>query len=96
MCLAGSHAVAQIQGYHLAYIWGSLLKFQGVEVGLKFDVFLHFLHYGGGVVPKSMPCARLWFAKFCVWAYPCLSKLSVFVKLRRGLCLAGCHVVVQT
>ena len=64
MCLAGCHAVAQIQGYHLAYIWGSLLKFQGVEVGLKFDVFLHFLHYGGGVVPKSMPCARLWFAKF--------------------------------
>ena len=27
--LAGCHVVAQRQGYHLAYIWGSLLKIPG-------------------------------------------------------------------
>ena len=32
----------------------------------------------------------------CTGAYPRLSKLSVSLKLRRGLCLAGFHVVAQT
>ena len=41
LCLAGCHVVAQTQGYHLVYIWGSLVKFQGSGVVLKFDVFLH-------------------------------------------------------
>ena len=36
------HVVAQTQGYHLVYIWGSLVKFQG-----------------GGVVVKTMLCARV-------------------------------------
>ena len=34
-CLAGCHVVAQTQGYHLVYIWGSLVKFLGVGVVLK-------------------------------------------------------------
>ena len=33
--------VAQTQGYHLVCIWGSLCKFQGGGVVLKFDVFSH-------------------------------------------------------
>ena len=33
--------VAQTQGYHLVCIWGSLVKFQGGGVVVKFDVFLH-------------------------------------------------------
>ena len=41
MCLAGCPVVAQTQGYHLVYIWGSLVKFQGSGVLVKFDVFLH-------------------------------------------------------
>ena len=40
LCLAGCHVFAQIQGYHLVCIWGSLVKFQGGGV-VKFDVFLH-------------------------------------------------------
>ena len=35
LCLAGCHVVAQIQGYHLVCIWGSLLKFQEGRVVLK-------------------------------------------------------------
>ena len=35
------HVVAQTQGYHLVCIWGSLVKFQGGGVVVKFDVFLH-------------------------------------------------------
>ena len=42
LCLAGCHVVAQIQGYHVVCIWGSLVKFQG-----------------GGVVVKTMLCARV-------------------------------------
>ena len=30
LSLAGRHAVAQTQGYHLVCVWGSLVKFQGV------------------------------------------------------------------
>ena len=41
LCLAGCHVVAQTQGYHLVCIWGSLVKFQGSGVVVKFDVFLH-------------------------------------------------------
>ena len=41
LCLAGGHVVAQTQGYHLGCIWGSLVKFQGGAVVVKFDVFLH-------------------------------------------------------
>ena len=33
--------VAQTQGYHLVCIWGSLVKFQGDGVVVKFDVFSH-------------------------------------------------------
>ena len=34
---------------------------------------------------------------FCTWAYTCLSKLNVSLKLRGGgLCLDRCHVVAQT
>ena len=32
----------------------------------------------------------------CARAYPCLSKLSVSLKFRMGLCLAGCHIVAHT
>ena len=35
------HVVAQTQGYHLVCIWGSLFKFQGGGVVVKFDVFLN-------------------------------------------------------
>ena len=35
------HVVAQTQGYHLVCIWGSLVKFQGGGVVVKFDVFLN-------------------------------------------------------
>ena len=38
---AKCHVVAQTQGYHLVCIWGSLVKFQGCGVVVKFDVFLH-------------------------------------------------------
>ena len=41
LCLAGCPVVAQTQGYHLVCIWGCLVKFQGGEVVVKFDVFLH-------------------------------------------------------
>ena len=41
LCLAGCHVVAQTQGCHLVCIWGSLVKFHGDGVVLKFDVFLH-------------------------------------------------------
>ena len=40
LCLAGCHVVVQTQGYHLGYTWGSLVKFQGRGVVVKFDVFL--------------------------------------------------------
>ena len=42
LCLAGCHVVAQTQGYHVVYTWGSVFKFQG-----------------GGVVVKTMLCARV-------------------------------------
>ena len=35
---AKCHVVAQTQGYHLVYIWGSLVKFHGSGVVVKFDV----------------------------------------------------------
>ena len=38
---AKCHVVAQTQGYHLVCIWGSLRKFQGGGVVLKFVVFSH-------------------------------------------------------
>ena len=38
LCRGGCHVVAQ--GYHLGCIWGSLVKFQGGGVVVKFDVFL--------------------------------------------------------
>ena len=38
-CLAGCHVVAQAQGYHVVCIWGSLVKFKGGGVVVKFDVF---------------------------------------------------------
>ena len=41
LCLAGCHFVAQTQGYHLVCIWGSLVKFQGGGVVVKFNAFLH-------------------------------------------------------
>ena len=41
LCLAGCHVVAQTQGYHLVCIWGSLVKFQGGGIVLKFDEFPH-------------------------------------------------------
>ena len=41
LCLNGCHVVAQTQGYHLICIWGSLVKFHGVRVVLKLDVFLY-------------------------------------------------------
>ena len=41
LCLAGCHIIAQTQGYHLVCIWGSLVKFQGDGVVVKFGVFLH-------------------------------------------------------
>ena len=41
LCLAGSHVVAKIQGYYLVCIWGTLVKFQGVGVVVKFDLFSH-------------------------------------------------------
>ena len=41
LCLAGWHVVTQTQSYRLVCIWGSLVKFQGCGVVVKFDVFLH-------------------------------------------------------
>ena len=41
LCLAGSHVIAKTQGDHLVFIWGSLVKFQGGGVVVKFVVFLH-------------------------------------------------------
>ena len=41
--LSGCHVVQQTKGYHLVCIWGSLDKFQGGGVGVKFDVFSHSL-----------------------------------------------------
>ena len=41
LCLAGCFVLAQTQGYHLVRIWGSLVKYQGSGVVVKFDVFLH-------------------------------------------------------
>ena len=41
LCLSGCHVVAQTQGYYLGCIWGSLVKFHGGGVVVKFDVFLH-------------------------------------------------------
>ena len=35
------HVVEQSWGYHLLCIWGSLVKFQGSGVIVKFDLFLH-------------------------------------------------------
>ena len=35
LCLTGCHVVAQTQGYHLVYIWGSLVKLQGGGVVVK-------------------------------------------------------------
>ena len=35
LCLAWFHVVAQAKSYHLVYIWGSLVKFQGGRVVLK-------------------------------------------------------------
>ena len=37
----GVMSIAQRQGYHLVCIWGSLVKFQGGGVVVKFGVFLH-------------------------------------------------------
>ena len=39
LCLAGCHAVAQTQGYHLVCIWSGLVPGGGVV--LKFDVLQH-------------------------------------------------------
>ena len=51
LCLAGCGVVAPTQGCYLGCIWGRLVKLQGSEVVLKFDVFsrsfavfLRFLH----------------------------------------------------
>ena len=41
LSLARCHVVAQIRGYRLVCIWGSLVKLQGSGVVVKFDVFLH-------------------------------------------------------
>ena len=41
LCLAGCRVVAQTQGYHLVCVWGSLVKFQGGGLFVKFDVFSH-------------------------------------------------------
>ena len=41
LCLTGCHVVAQTQGCHLVCNWGSLVKFQGGGVVVKFVVFLH-------------------------------------------------------
>ena len=35
LCVAGRHDVAKTLGYHLVYVWGSLVKFQGGGVVLK-------------------------------------------------------------
>ena len=41
--LSRCQVVQQTKGYHLVCIWGSLDKFQGGGVGVKFDVFSHSL-----------------------------------------------------
>ena len=41
LCLAVWHVIAQTQGYQLVGIWGSLVKFQGDGVVVKFGVFFH-------------------------------------------------------
>lgn len=39
LCLAGCGVVVPTQGCYLGCIWGRLVKLQGSEVVLKFDVF---------------------------------------------------------
>ena len=41
LCLARCHVVAQIRGYRLVCIWGSLVKFQRTGVVVNFDVILY-------------------------------------------------------
>ena len=54
LCLAGCHVVAQTQGYHLVCIWGSLVKFQGSGVVVKFDVFFTLMQFVCAVCMQAM------------------------------------------
>ena len=58
LCLAGCHVVAQTQGYHLVCIWGSLVKFQGGGVVLKFDEFPHCYAVFCAVCMQTMTHSR--------------------------------------
>ena len=78
LCLAGCHVVAQIWGYHVVCIWGSLVKFQG-----------------GGVVVKTMLCARVQIRWVLYLGLPLSFKAQCLPQIKGGLCLAGCHVVAQ-
>ena len=69
--MAGRHDVAKTLGYHLVCVWGSLVKFQGGGVVLKFICFV-------------VECGFSVF--FYTGAYPCLSKPSVSLKLM-GVCV---------
>ena len=53
-CLAGCHVVLQTQGCHLVCIWGSLVKFHGGGVVLKFDVFRTVMQFFYTVCMQSM------------------------------------------
>ena len=48
---------------------------------------------GGGVVLKTMLCARVWFAEVLYWGLSLSFKAQCLPKIEGGLCLAGCHVM---
>ena len=65
------HVVAQIQGYHLVCIWGSLVKFQGGGVVVK-TVFCARVQICLVFVPGLTPVFQssmvsLKFRRGCVW-----------------------------
>ena len=78
--MAGRHDVAKTLGYHLVCVWGSLVKFQGVGVVLKFICFV-------------VECG---FSVFLHWGLPLSFKAKCLPQIDGGLCLAGCHVVART
>ena len=89
MCLSGYHVVAQTLGYRLVYTWGCLVKFQGGGIVLKSMLMLNcgFDECLDRGLYLSFKAQRLPQIEINVYArnYRCLSKLSVSLKLQRGL-----------
>ena len=52
--VCGGHVVTKTQGYKVVCVWGSLVKFQGVEVVLKIMLYTRvriFLFFVLGLTP---------------------------------------------